>query len=131
MQHVLMADDLVLDIRPGTAFEQSDLEIGVPRSYVDEMVETLREAGLAAEEPISHSSGDSAGVRITVAFLKAGGLAAVATALAAILARHDSKRLLLDGERVDATGYTAKELERILRARYPDGRQQADPTSRE
>lgn len=126
-----MADNLVLDIRPGTAFEQSDLEIRVPRSYVDEMVETLRDSGLAAEEPISHSSGDSAGVRITVAFLKAGGLDAVATALAAILDRHGNKRLVLDGERMDATGYTAKDLERILRARFPHGRQPADSQSRE
>jgi hypothetical protein len=126
-----MADDLVLDIGPGIASDGSDLEIRVPRSYVDEMLEAFREAGLAAEEPISHSSGDSTRVRITVAFLKAGGLTAVATALAAILDRHSSKRLLLDGESVDATGYTGKDLERILRARYPDGRQPADPRSRE
>ena len=126
-----MTDDLVLEFRPGNAFEESDLEIRVPRSFVDEVVEGLREAGLTAEEPIAHGSDHSAAVKITVAFLSAGGLTAAATVLATILARHDNKHLLVDGERVDATGYSAKDLERILRALHPDGRHPADPRSSE
>jgi len=126
-----MTDDFVMSIGPGNAFEGSDLEIRVRRGYVDEVVETLREAGFAAEEPIAHASGDPAGVKITVALLNAGGLAALATVLATIFARHDNKRLIVNMEGLDATGYTSGDLKQILHALYPDGRPPDDPQSRE
>jgi hypothetical protein len=115
-----MTDVFVMSIGPGSDFEGSDFCIRVPRRYVDEVVETLRKAGFAAEEPIEHGSDERAGVKITVALLQAGTLAALATVLATIFGRHDNKRLIVNKEEVDATGYTAEDLKEILRALYPD-----------
>ncbi|SOC56093.1 hypothetical protein [Ornithinimicrobium cerasi] len=126
-----MTDDLVMRIGEGNIFEGSDFEVRVPRAYVDEVLEALRGAGLAAEEPIEHALGDSAGVKITVALLDGGALPALANVLAAILAKHDNKRLIVNKEGVDAMGYTSKDLKQILQAIYPGGRPQDDPQIRE
>lgn len=88
-------------------------------------------AGLAAEEPIEHALGDSAGVKITVALLDGAALSALATVLAAIFAKHDNKRLVVNKEGVDAMGYTSEDLKEILQALYPAGRPRDDPQVRE
>lgn len=116
-----MAGDFVMSIGPGTAFDGSDIVVRVPRGYVDEVIETLRGAGFAAEEPIAHTLDDSIGVEITIALLKAGGLAALSTVLATIFARHDSKRLIVNKDGVDAAGYASEDLKEILQALYPGG----------
>ena len=65
---------------------------------MDEVVEVLRDAGLAAEGPVRPmDSGDSAAVKIAVASLGTGGLTAAAKALETMLARHGNKHLLVDG----------------------------------
>lgn len=97
--------------------EGSDLSLFVRREHVAEVLGALREAGFSAEEPISHSA-DPDSVQITIAAIgaAAGTLTALAVVLEKILGRHDRKRLVVNQDGIDATGYSAKDLNQILSA---------------
>jgi len=89
--------------------------------YADDLTTTLQRAGFHAEVPLSHAAHGQQAIEILVSLGKAAaGIDALAKVLAAVLARHDKKRVVLpDGTTLD--GYGAAGVSKVLNALHGNG----------
>ena len=97
------------------------LNLRMTPSIADEVRALLDEHGLDHGRILEFSSGPQLAVEAVVALGivagGAGGLPALASVINTIIKRHDSKRVVIDGEKIEVSGYSEKAVERLLEKR--------------
>lgn len=84
---------------------------------VEEVRTLLDEQGLEHSLAAEFSSGPDLAIESVRALGAAGGLAALASVINTVIKRHDGKRIHLERGKFEATGYSERAVERMLRER--------------
>lgn len=106
------------------------LNLRMTPSIADEVRTLLDEHGLDHGRILEFSSGPRLAVEAVVALSTTGGLAALASVINTMIKRHDSKRIVIDDEKVEVSGYSEKAVERFLEKRAQEQAQQDDEWKR-
>lgn len=115
-------DDLELYVTPAPPGEGA-LLVRMSPQIADEVRALLDENGLDHSHAAEFSSGAELALESVRVVGAAGGLAALASVINTVIRRHDGKRVLIERDQFEASGYSEKAVERLLAQRVEEQEQ--------
>lgn len=102
-----------------------DLLLRMSPQIADEVRTLLDKSGLPHSRGAEFASGPELVIEAVTVLSAAGGLAALASVINAVIRRHDGKRVVIErnGEKFEAAGYSEQAVERLVKER---AREQAE-----